>query len=169
MKSMATCAVSLLACMRPRISYVAPCWQRRRRCVYQTVLQSSGSFDMVKAFVGDRAVVVAVPVPTPAGGLVRVIGSTGEQLLDSSYPAGTAACSLLEKMKWKLGDPDTRGPPPFKKPPAVAWPEKLAAVLTSLEAEGFSPPGEGVPSFEEAVAVREAELAALEKPVLVLC
>ena len=118
---------------------------------------------MVKAFVGDRAVVVAVPVPTPAGGLVRVIGSTGEQLLDSSYPAGTAACSLLEKMKWKLGDPDTRGPPPFKKPPAVAWPEKLAAVLTSLEAEGFSPPGEGVPSFEEAVAVREAELAALEK------
>ena len=43
------CRVSLLACMRPRISYVAPCWQRRRRCVYQTVLQSSGSFDMVKA------------------------------------------------------------------------------------------------------------------------
>ena len=117
---------------------------------------------MVKAFVGDRAAVVAVPVPTPAGGLVRVIGTTGEQLLDSSYPAGTAACSLLEKMKWKLGDPDTRGPPPFKKPPAVPWPDKLAAVFLSLEAEGFSPP-EGIPSFEEAVAVREAELAALEK------
>jgi hypothetical protein len=70
---------------------------------------------------GGCVSVELVPVATPAGGLTRVVlagagGSGGHDiiLLDSSYPGGTAPCSLLEKLAWKLGDPATRGPPPFK-------------------------------------------------------
>ena len=86
--------------------------------------------DILKQIVGNKATILAVPVTTPAGGLVRVIGSTGIQLLDSSYPGGTAACSLLTKMKWKLSPKDVRGPPPFKAPPPMPWSEKVAAALT---------------------------------------
>lgn len=79
--------------------------------------------------------VTAVPVDTPAGGLIRVVdGSTGETLLDKSYVRGTAACSLEEKLRWKLSPAETRGPPPFKgKPLPVPMENKLKELASSLD------------------------------------
>ena len=47
---------------------------------------------------------------------MRVQDAAGNTLLDKSYVRGTASCTLEEKLTWKMSPPDTRGPPPFKKP-----------------------------------------------------
>ena len=105
-----------------------------------------------------------VPVATPAGGLTRVVAAeSGEVLLDCSYAGGTAACSLVDKMKWKIGDPEKRGPPPFKgTPPRPPWPEKIAALLVALEAGGFgaTAAATAIPDFDAAKAARDQELKA---------
>jgi len=97
-------------------------------------------------------------VDTAAGGLVRVVkvnddGST-TTLLDDSYTNGTAPCTLETKMRWKLGDKETRGPPPFKAPrPEGLWDGRINELLKSVgvAAPSFS-------GFDAAVAPLDAAL-----------
>lgn len=95
---------------------------------------------------------------TAAGGLCRVIsvnadGST-TTFLDDSYTEGTAPCTLETKMRWKLGDKETRGPPPFKVPrPEGLWDGRINELLKSVgdAAQSFS-------GFDDAVAPLDAAL-----------
>eukprot|EP01043_Picozoa_sp_COSAG02_P073560 COSAG02_NODE_14352_length_1281_cov_1.391709_3_plen_58_part_00 len=51
------------------------------------------------ALVPTGVTVVPVPVPTPAGGLVRVQSLAGQVYFDSSYTRNTASCSLETKLR----------------------------------------------------------------------
>jgi len=98
------------------------------------------------------------PVITPAGGLVRVVqlktDATTKTLLDDSYTHGTAPCTLEAKMRWKLGDVETRGPPPFKVArPEGLWDERVNKLLTSVGDSASSFKG-----FDEVVAPFDAAL-----------
>ena len=51
------------------------------------------------ALVPAGVTVVPVPVPTPAGGLVRVQSLAGQVYFDSSYTRNTASCTLETKLR----------------------------------------------------------------------
>jgi len=111
--------------------------------------------DVLRQALGDGVTVLPVPVATPAGGLVRV-QSADTVFFDKAYPSGTAACTMLEKMVWKLSPKETRGPPPFKNKPL---PTPFAAMVGSM-CDGMAAAGFGRLSGSEiAAAVQGAEPA----------
>jgi hypothetical protein len=80
--------------------------------------------------------VLAVPVNTPAGGLVRVQDLSGATFFDSSYTRNTASCTLETKLRWKK---TKEGPMPFgpKGPkPKISQADSLAAMVAELAAAG---------------------------------
>lgn len=72
---------------------------------------------------------------------MRVMWPDGQVLLDTSYTNGTAACTLNEKMLWKLSPKDERGPPPFKgkEPLDMTWADKLSKMDKALNEHVGSP------------------------------
>lgn len=112
--------------------------------------------------------VFAVPIDTPAGGLVRVQDMAGTTFFDSSYTRGTAACSLETKLRWKV---TKEGPPPFKTgTPPVAFPEMLAGMCSGLAAVGVSVSIDeaAVAAAMEAGPKDAAKATAMEKAVSAL-
>lgn len=118
---------------------------------------------LVEAFPGLQ--IAVVPVDTPAGGIVRVaaMGGGGEPTVcfDDAYTTGTAVCTLETKFKWKLGDPKTRGPPPFKASREVGlWETRAAKMVADVSA------AIGVAPVAHPLAAKFSEEAALLNDVL---
>jgi|EP01047_Picozoa_sp_COSAG01_P090444 hypothetical protein len=127
------------------------------------------------ALVPAGVTVVPVPVPTPAGGLVRVQSLDGKIYFDSSYTRNTASCTLETKLRWKK---TKEGPIPFgpKSPykPPVPQSEMLAAMVSQLASDGLPLSGafgeaelkaaiEAVPKEGAKAAAIAAATAALTK------
>ena len=113
----------------------------------------------------DALQITAHAVNTPAGGITRALVFkdgvvTPIQCFDYSYPAGTAVCTLVEKFRWKLGDPSSRGAPPFKRKLAPgAWNAKAEACLAAVRAAtGLALSEPSTVDFETLVFEMNAEL-----------